>query len=133
MSPSSNAICLRSCFQVQSMNPQKPGLEASGPDLKETHVVFVRSKKGEYSARIDDVRVVLGNGSFEVVTDGDRYFVGGLSSYEETETMVRDIFNNQWKYQDRNDPYARPWPESVANRFGKQPWILDPPPLSSAK
>jgi hypothetical protein len=38
--------------------------------------------------------------------------------------MVRDLFDNQWKYQDSNDPCAHPWPELATQRFGKQPWAF---------
>jgi hypothetical protein len=54
--------------------------------------------------------------------------MGGISSFKEVERMVRDVFNNQWKYQAPNDPCAEPWPESAAQRFGKHPWPFDPPP-----
>jgi hypothetical protein len=108
------------------------GLETTLPSGNAENLDSARACVCKFPLHVRNV--VLDNRSVEVVPDGDSYFVGGLSSFEGVESMARDLFNNQWKYQDRNDPYARPWPESAANRFGKQPWCFDPPlSLSSDK
>jgi hypothetical protein len=146
-------------------------------------VVFTKTRKGDYLARIDNIKVMLGNRGFEIVSYEDRRFIpcdegdvynpsyhcddsgeesglypfenseagkcpegrdpktcelinscpfeeagntwagdsnfyGGISSFDEVERMVRNVFSSQSQYKGRH--------ERAACRFAREPWAFDP-------
>lgn len=50
------------------------GMQA-GEDVISSHVVFTRTKSGEYLARVDNIEVMLGNRGFEIVSYEERRFI----------------------------------------------------------
>lgn len=65
---------------------------------------------------------------FTEATQDRNWFESGFEGWAEVEARVRDLFRNQWKYEDRDDPAAQAWPQPAASRFAGEPWAFDRQP-----